>query len=168
MSAHAAYRTLRLLLAVVLIAAVPHKLLDPAGFALAIARYDLLPTAMVNTVALILPWVEVLLAALLVSDVLMGPTLWLTNLLFAGFTAAIGIAMARGLDIDCGCFSAGTTGSMILALVRDLVFLLLGLILALLYTRAIAPSRAPAEVIEEPAAWSAPGNEPSASEQNAS
>ncbi|BDV01407.1 hypothetical protein TDMWS_14920 [Thermodesulfomicrobium sp. WS] len=143
MSALSAYRYLRYFLAVVLIAAVPHKLLDPAGFALAIARYDLVPTAMVNALALVLPWVEVILAVLLVCDVLMGPALWLTNLLFAGFAAAIGIAMARGLDIDCGCYTTGTTGSMLVALVRDVILLVAGLILSLIYARVIAPSRTP-------------------------
>lgn len=156
MTAATAYRNLRLLLALVLVAAVPHKLLDPAAFALAIARYDLLPTAAVNAVALVLPWLEVVLAALLACDVLMGPALWLTNLLFAGFAAALGMAMARGLDIACGCYTTGTTGSMLFALVRDLVFLALGLILALIYARVIAPSRAPAA---EPPAPNEPADE---------
>jgi predicted cobalt transporter CbtA len=59
--------------------------------------------------------------------------------------------MARGLDIDCGCFTTGTTGSMLFALVRDVIFLVAGIILALIYTRVIAPSRAviPAETSEE-------------------
>ncbi|HCF04984.1 MAG TPA: methylamine utilization MauE [Desulfomicrobiaceae bacterium] len=151
MSALSAYRYLRYFLAVVLIAAVPHKLLDPAGFALAIARYDLVPTAAVNAIALVLPWLEALLAILLVCDVLIGPALWLANLLFAGFATSIAIAMARGIDIDCGCFTTGTTGSMLFALVRDVIFLVAGIILALIYARVIAPSRAvtPAETSEE-------------------
>lgn len=143
MSALSAYRYLRYFLAAVFLVAVPHKLLDPAGFALAIARYDLLPTAAVNAVALVLPWIEVILAVLLACDVLMGPALWLTNILFVSFAASIGIAMIRGLDIDCGCFTTGTTGSMLFALVRDGVFLLTGIILALIYARVIAPKRTP-------------------------
>lgn len=85
------------------------KLLDPAGFAKSIYNYQLLPDTLINGLAIFLPWLELLAAvALLVVVPLRRGALWLILAMTVVFIAAIGSAMARGIDIDCGCFS--TTG----------------------------------------------------------
>jgi putative oxidoreductase len=153
MNAVRIYRWLRLILGFVLLAAAPHKILNPEAFALTVARYDILPVWAVSPLALVLPWLEVVLGCLLVADVLMGPALWLTNGLFTAFAAALTLAMFRGLDVGCGCFSATTSSSMLFALVRDLTLLGLGIVMAIIYQRIYAPLRRhpmPEKISNEP------------------
>ena len=51
--------------------------------------------------------------------------MWLTAGLMAMFTALIGSALARGIDLDCGCFGALAPTEPVgaLDLVRNLVLL---------------------------------------------
>jgi uncharacterized membrane protein YphA (DoxX/SURF4 family) len=93
-----------------LYAAVP-KIIDPAGFAKSIHGYQILPDGGINLLALFLPWVELLAAlALLAAPGLRRGALALITLMLAVFTAAIASAVARGIDIDCGCFSTSGAG----------------------------------------------------------
>jgi uncharacterized membrane protein YphA (DoxX/SURF4 family) len=100
---------LRLLVAAVfLIAAVP-KIINPQAFALAVFRYQMVPYGMVNLIAILLPWVELIAALALVAPNIQpawraGGGGILLVLLFA-FTAAIAFNIYRGVDMACGCFS---------------------------------------------------------------
>jgi hypothetical protein len=60
-------------------------------------------------------------------------------LLSAGFAAAIGSALARGLELDCGCFGKGTpsAANLRLSLGRDAVFFAMA---AWLYFRERRPA----------------------------
>lgn len=94
------------LAAVFLWAAVP-KITDPASFAQDVDNYRLLPDAWVGVVAATLPVVELVLAAsLLVGWYARGAAL-VSAALLAVFVLGMGQAMARGIDLNCGCF--GTT-----------------------------------------------------------
>ena len=110
-----------------LYAAIP-KILDPLGFAEDIGHYALVPDAAVNTLAVVLPWIEAVAAlALLTGFAAEGALLTVNGLLFV-FLVALGQAWIRGLDIDCGCFGHARDGaSVLLALLRDIGFLALGL-----------------------------------------
>ena len=80
------------------------KALDVRGFADDIANYQLLPGALVPTVAAALPWVEIAAAlALLVGRWVRGAALLVCGLMVV-FTAALVQAFARGIDLSCGCF----------------------------------------------------------------
>lgn len=97
---------LRWILAAVFAAAAFPKIVQPADFALAIYRYQLVPHALINLMAVFLPWLELVCAAALV----IGPrwrkgALLLILLLLVIFTTAISINLYRGIDIACGCFS---------------------------------------------------------------
>lgn len=124
----------RLALALLFLAAAPLKILSPADFAEAIATYLILPDALINVTALTLPWLEAVVAILLLCRVWTGPTLFLANAMLAAFLGALVSAHLRGLDIDCGCFTASGTASdaMLWYIVRDGLFLALGLVTALL------------------------------------
>ena len=99
----------RLALAGVFLAAAWPKLRDPAGFAKNIFNYQMLPDAAINPLAIFLPWLELFAAlALLFFPPLRRGALWLISAMTVIFIGAIGSAMARGINIDCGCFS--TTG----------------------------------------------------------
>lgn len=91
--------------AVFAFAAVP-KLMDPAGFAEAVYRYHLLPDALVNIVAVYLPWLEAVSAvALIIIPPLRAGALLACAGMLVVFIAAMGINLVRGVDITCGCFS---------------------------------------------------------------
>jgi hypothetical protein len=125
----------RLALALLFLAAAPLKILFPADFAEAIATYLILPDALVNFTALTLPWLEAVVAILLLCRVWSGPTLFLANAMLVAFLGALVSAHLRGINIDCGCFSAaGTaTSDMLWYIARDGLFLALGLAAALLH-----------------------------------
>lgn len=124
----------RLALALLFLAAAPLKILFPADFAEAIATYLILPDGLINVTALTLPWLEAVVAILLLCRVWTGPTLFLANAMLAAFLGALVSAHLRGINIDCGCFSAAGTaaGDMLWYIARDGIFLALGLAAALL------------------------------------
>jgi len=122
----------RILLGVVFLWAAVEKIVDPGSFARAIANYRLLPAEAVNLFAVVIPWVELLCGALL----LFGRWVRTSSLLVSGllmlFLVAVGASMARGLDIQCGCFGAGSDRQVGLRLlVEDALYLVLALFLLL-------------------------------------
>lgn len=95
----------RIFLAALFIYAGLPKIIAPQAFALVVFRFHLLPGDMINTVALLLPWLEIFAAlALLLPTWRRAGMAWLIAML-AIATAALAISLARGLDIDCGCFT---------------------------------------------------------------
>jgi uncharacterized membrane protein YphA (DoxX/SURF4 family) len=95
---------LRLAMAAVFIAAALPKIRDPDLFAAAIFNYKMLPPWGVNTLALVLPWLELAIGVLLALGVwVRASAAWMVVLMIAFMTAFVS-ATARGLDIACGCF----------------------------------------------------------------
>jgi len=106
-----------------------YKIIEPATFAKSIWYYHMVPGDLINLVALILPWLELICGlALIVGVFYRGAVLW-ANLMLVMFIIALTSTIVRGLDIDCGCFKAGAsaTGPAWNALTFDLVALLFGL-----------------------------------------
>jgi uncharacterized membrane protein YphA (DoxX/SURF4 family) len=97
---------LRLILAGVYLAAALPKIADPWSFARSIANFHLLPHAAIPILALGLPMLEAAAALALVTGLLRRGGLLLLTLLSAVFFLAVGSAVVRGLDIDCGCFGS--------------------------------------------------------------
>lgn len=96
---------LRLVVGGVFVVAGAMKLWNPGSFANDVANYRLLPSALVNLVAITLPAVEVLAGGLLMAGVWKKPSALLITGLMAVFLAGIAQAVYRHLDIRCGCFS---------------------------------------------------------------
>lgn len=118
----------RVSLALIFLAAGLPKILDPRGFAQMIALYQILPDTLIHPAAMILPWLEVLLALLLLFRIAYPGAVLLTNGLLIGFTLALAFNLYRGLDIACGCFSTRpeeASGDTLFYLLRDASFLLL-------------------------------------------
>jgi uncharacterized membrane protein YphA (DoxX/SURF4 family) len=82
------------------------KIAQPAEFAVAIFRYQLVPHAAINALAVYLPWLELVCAlALFTRADYRKAALVLIVLMLVVFTTAISINLYRGIDIACGCFS---------------------------------------------------------------
>ena len=117
-------------LGVLFIGACVHKIAEPASFALDIATYDILPLATVNLVAIVLPWIELFTGVMLIAGFRTRTASVLVAAMMVVFMAALVIALARGLDMSCGCFAAqGAEEDPIsrMTLLRDLVWLALAL-----------------------------------------
>ncbi len=104
------------------------KIANPQEFAKIIGNYDLLPLAMINPIALALPYIEACCGLLLLTGRLVKGSVLIVNGLLAVFIIAIIVSLFRGLDIQCGCFSvsADSRGDMIGVLVRDIFLLAIG------------------------------------------
>lgn len=100
------------------------KIITTAAFAGSIANYQVLPYAGNYLAAAILPWIEVICGALLVTGWRVRSAAALVALMNAFFIILLFSTVARGLDIDCGCFKQGgdkTTAWT--AIFRDTMFL---------------------------------------------
>ncbi len=118
----------RMILGVVFLYAGIVKIIDPAGFALAISNYRILPDILVNAVAIVLPFLEVFAGAALIAGIVIpGSSLVVTGLLLI-FFCALFISLVRGLDISCGCFSTSYRADPVtwLYLVRDGTLIFMG------------------------------------------
>jgi uncharacterized membrane protein YphA (DoxX/SURF4 family) len=118
----------RLVLGGVFIYAAYGRLGNPRAFADAIDNYRLLPDSLVSLAVVTLPWVEIAVGALLVIGLLAPGAALLGGSLLVVYTIALVAALARRLDIACGCFAVegGATISWTDVLVR-IALLALGL-----------------------------------------
>jgi uncharacterized membrane protein YphA (DoxX/SURF4 family) len=123
------YHPCRLLLGGLFLYAGAVKALDVTAFAGQVANYRLLPYAWNHLVAAALPYVELLAGALLLANRKVRPAALLLGGLTGVFMAALASVVARGMDIDCGCFRPGqghtSAGA---ALLRDAGILLLAVL----------------------------------------
>jgi len=118
----------RLLLGAIFIAASLDKIAHPAEFAKIVSNYQILPGYLINIAAIVLPWLEAVLGLFIVCGWWLPGATALANLLLVCFLGALAQAAARGIDLQCGCFSVKAAGSThtIWYFVRDSLFLLLG------------------------------------------
>ncbi len=116
------------------------KLADPTAFALEIHNYQLFP-ALAPLLAGSLPAVELAIGAALLA----GPRPWLRAgalacaALMVVFTVAVGSAVARGINISCGCFGAGSGPVTMATVLRDVVLLAASAALLVLSRAPLAP-----------------------------
>src|SRR6185369_16360282 len=98
---------LRLVLGAVWLAAGLLKVNDAEGMVRSVRAFRILPEALVHPVAYSVPFLEIALGVLLIVGLAVRVTAAVSTLMFAVYIAAIISAAARGLRIDCGCFSSG-------------------------------------------------------------
>ena len=118
---------LRLVIGGVFIWASLSKLDDPAIFASQVAAYDVLPQPLTEIVALVLPPMELLTGCMLIATKWSREAALVMLAMMAVFVVALVQAMARGLDISCGCFADETldrgTMALAVALLRDFLMI---------------------------------------------
>lgn len=90
----------------VFIYACLHKIAHPASFALDVATYEILPLFLINFMAIILPWVELVAGIQLVVGYKTRAAAVLISGMMVMFIIAVAIALAKGLDMSCGCFAS--------------------------------------------------------------
>jgi len=133
---------IRLILGVTFIWASLDKIANPGAFALSIYNYRMLPHETINFMAIVMPWLELVTGILIIAGIFMrGSALWIGIMLLV-FIVALSSALARGLDIDCGCFSVeGGHGVDTGLLVRDILMFFGALVVMFFGTSALTLRR---------------------------
>ena len=134
------WTVLRVALGLLFVLASLDKIAHPALFAHAVANYQILPPALVNPAAILLPWIEAVAGLALVCGVFVRGAALISAGLMVVFCAAIAANLARGIDVACGCFTVDPLAApaMRADMLRDAAILLLAL--AVLW-RALRPGR---------------------------
>ncbi|BEH09039.1 MULTISPECIES: MauE/DoxX family redox-associated membrane protein [Geobacter] len=115
---------LRVTLGAVFLYAAVIKIANPPAFAGNVAAYQLLPYAGNYLVAAILPWIEAICGLLLVTGWRARSAAALVAVMNILFIVLLISTLARGLDIDCGCFrQGGEKTSAWTAIFRDIMLL---------------------------------------------
>lgn len=107
---------LRLFLGGLFIYAAWSKVLEPAGFAMSVRGYKIIPFALSNLFALGVSWTELVAGAMLILGVFTRKAAGAIAILLFMFIVAISMVIIRGMAIDCGCFGSegGSSASWIL------------------------------------------------------
>ena len=135
------YHISRILLGFIFVMASLDKLAMPWMFGRAVVAYELLTGPLgylVSPVVIILPALELVAGILLIINRLVRPGALITLALNIFFIVIIFSAIARGMEVECGCgldkgpvaILAGTQADWG-AIVRDLVFVVLNVIVLL-------------------------------------
>jgi uncharacterized membrane protein YphA (DoxX/SURF4 family) len=101
----------RLAVGVTFVYASYYKIVDPGGFARSIWYYHLVPGNLINLIAVILPWIELLCGLGLIVGVAYRGSVVIVGTMTIVFVVVIASAIARGIDLDCGCFKAAKSSS---------------------------------------------------------
>lgn len=123
---------LRLALGAIFLVAGASKIGHAAEFAQQIAAFRLLPQAAIAPVAIVLPFLEVLLGGYLVVGLFTRISAWVAAALLLAFDGAIASAVMRGLSLSCGCFGPNDKTVTTWGEVgRDAIFVVLAIVVAL-------------------------------------
>jgi uncharacterized membrane protein YphA (DoxX/SURF4 family) len=121
---------LRLIIGGVFIYASIGKLLNPEDFSRAIRSYDLLPLVSISFLSVILPFVEFLSGLFLILGIFKRGSSFIILAMLIAFLIGLTQAYARGLSIDCGCFSLSSSENyqggyyLFIRIVQDILMLI--------------------------------------------
>jgi len=128
----------RLVVGIVFIYASIDKISDPLGFSDNIDNYHATPVYLNNLIALIVPWMELIVGLCLIFGKFIQGASLLSAVLMIVFIVLIGQALFRGIDLHCGCFKTATDVSvtslrseMIRRILEDIVLLGMSLIITM-------------------------------------
>ena len=125
---------LRFIIGAIFIYAAWGKLLNPIEFGRAIRGYDLLPLYSISFLSVLMPFVEFVTGLFLILGIFKRGSSFIIMIMLVFFLFGLGQAYARGLSIDCGCFSVSTTegnegGSYLLIRIAEDVLMLIAVII---------------------------------------
>ena len=95
--------TTRIILGAVFLWASFGKILEPGDFARSISNYHIVPFGIENIVALILPWLELLIGMGLILGIMVDGSVQISAILLIMFILMICQAILRGFNIECVC-----------------------------------------------------------------
>ncbi|BBD07349.1 MauE/DoxX family redox-associated membrane protein [Desulfovibrio ferrophilus] len=113
----------RLYLGGLFIYASVYKIQYPAEFAEVIAGYQVVPFWLVNTMAVFMPWIELVTGLLLVAGVRSKSAILAIGVMLIMFTLALGYVIIAEIPIGCGCFTSLEDEVSWKTVVRDLTWL---------------------------------------------
>ncbi len=119
----------RWLLGATFIYASYSKIQAPAVFAKIIFGYDLFPAILINLLAIILPFVELIAGLALIIGFYPRSAALIINAMLLAFIVSLSINIIRGHEFDCGCFALNASSPSTFSgplLIRDLFYLALG------------------------------------------
>ena len=102
--ASAGVSILRVGLGCVFVSSSLGKVCQPYAFLANVYSYELLGPRLGIVVAMIVPWVELLVGLCLVGSIFVGGAALVSAGMSASFTFFLVFAVQRDLDIACGCF----------------------------------------------------------------
>jgi uncharacterized membrane protein YphA (DoxX/SURF4 family) len=114
------------------------KVPDMGAFAESVANYRIVPAGLVSVTAAMVVGVEIAASVALLLNVWSRGAALVLAALLAVFTVGLASALARGIDLACGCFG-GSAPATWWTVLRDLV--LLALALGVAASSRPAPSR---------------------------
>jgi uncharacterized membrane protein YphA (DoxX/SURF4 family) len=115
---------LRLFLGGMFVYAAWDKVLQPAGFAMAVRGYKIIPFAFSNLFALSVSWTELVAGMMLIAGVFTRKAAGAIAILLFMFIVAIAMVIVRGMTVDCGCFgNEGGASTSWLLIVRNIALL---------------------------------------------
>ncbi|HEY2090438.1 MAG TPA: MauE/DoxX family redox-associated membrane protein [Thermoanaerobaculia bacterium] len=120
-------------LGIFFVAAALPKLVDPPSFAHMVYNYRIVPGALINLMALTMPWIELLCGLSLILGIWKDTARSIIAAMLLVFIIAISINLMRNNAIDCGCFDVTAAGKtheeriadMHFVVIRDLGMLLM-------------------------------------------
>ncbi|UCD32405.1 MAG: DoxX family membrane protein [Desulfobacterales bacterium] len=118
---------LRWILGITFIYASYYKIMSPTDFAKIVYGYNLFPGVLINLIAIILPYVELISGLALLLGIYPRSAALIINGLLLAFIFILTINILRGYEFDCGCFSTKKAGSPKLMVARDIIYLIMGL-----------------------------------------
>ncbi len=95
----------RLVVGAIFLYASFDKIAHPDQFAQAIYNYRLVPLSLLHPMALLLPWLEAVTGVALILGVARRGAALFASMMSLAFIIGLSSALARDLDISCGCFS---------------------------------------------------------------
>ena len=93
----------RIIIGIVFVYASIDKIIDPAKFARNISNYHIVPFGLENIIAIILPWLELLIGMGLILGLYVDGGTFISAILLIIFNLLVMQAMIRGYNIECGC-----------------------------------------------------------------
>ena len=126
----------RLVLGIIFIYASISKIANPVEFSNSIDNYHIIPSQLSNLAALIIPWIEFFIGLCFIVGVFLDGASLISIVLLAWFIFILSQALARGIDLHCGCFDLAEKqindfslrSDMFVRIAQDLLFLVMSFI----------------------------------------
>lgn len=120
----------RVVVGVVFVYASLDKIANPEDFAKIIYGYKILPSFLINLVAITLPWIELICGLFLIGGIFVESSSLVIFFLLVVFIMGTSLnVFIRGIDINCGCFTTSLTAKKSGAelVLREIILLLMSL-----------------------------------------